>query len=486
MHPADRWHLPARGPYPRRPGNQVIPWIDGIPFYERLAAAIRGARARVWAIVSFLQPDFAFPDGTPWWALLGEAEARGVDVRVLFWRNPGFMSTAHVSLGDARERARFATWGATWAGRWDSSGGDPAHCHHQKAYVVDALTDDPIAFVGGMVLSHATLARRGHHRGLEKHDAFVELRGPAVVDAEHNFVQRWNLGREDAEAPPWPDRRRAGPLPWPIRVPARRGDVDVQLARTLRPGLYDGAEVPAAPGAAPWAGGAGETTILEHYRGAIAAATRTLYLENQHPGQAALLEALAAALDRGVEVVMVVPGVPMAAIGRARAECEALARRGRADEHRYGPTFRALAALGERPGFTLVALARSDADPAGGLTHREIYCHAKVCVADGEWLTIGSANLVDLSLDADHTELNAAAWGAATALPLLRSLCGEHCDQALDEVDDLTALRRLAESARRSRASLDAGGPLLAGCYAVDPARYALDPPPTLGPTRRR
>jgi phosphatidylserine/phosphatidylglycerophosphate/cardiolipin synthase-like enzyme len=446
--------------YPRRTGNQVIPWIDGVPFHIRLAAAFRAARSRIWAIVSFIEPDFRFPDATPWWVLLAEAEARGVDVRVLFWRNPGFFKTAHVFLGDARERAQLHEWDARWAARWDSSGDDPTHCHHQKAYVVDGLGDDPIAFVGGMVLSRATLATPGHHHGHEKHDAFLELRGPAVADAEHNFVQRWNLARQDPGAPPWPDAQRAGPLPWPDRVPRACGDVDVQLARTLRPDVYP--DVP------------GEATILAHYRDAFRSATRTIYLENQHPGQHELLLLLAAALARGVLVVMIVPGDPMSAIYQARAEVEALAAVGRAGEHRYGKTFQALAALADHPGFTLAALARSDADHSGW-QHREIYTHAKLCIVDGEWLTLGSANFVDLSLDADHTELNATAWGAATALPLLRSLCSEHSDQDLSELDDRDALTRLAAIARASRASLVAGGPVLGGCYALDPARYALD-----------
>jgi cardiolipin synthase len=448
--------------YPRRPGNEVIPWIDGVPFYTRLAAAFRSARSRIWAIVSFIEPGFCFPDGTPWWVLLGEAEARGVDVRVLFWRNPGFFKTKHVFLGDARERALLRGWEARWAARWDSSGDDPTHCHHQKAYVIDGLDDDPIAFVGGMVLSHATLATPGHQHGHEKHDAFLELRGPVVADAEHNFVQRWNLARQDAAAPPWPDPVRAGPLPWPERVPEPRGEIDVQITRTLRPDCYPGV--------------AGEAAILEHYRDAFRSATRTIYLENQHPGQLELLELLAAALARGVRVVMIVPGDPMAAIYHVRAEVEALALVGRADEHRYGPTFRALAALAEHPGFTLAALARSETQP---LVHREIYTHAKLCIVDGEWLTLGSANFVDLSLDADHSELNASVWGAATAMPLLRSLCSEHTDQLLADLDDEDALARLAELARASRASLLDGGPVLGGCYALDPARYALDPPLT-------
>lgn len=448
--------------YPLRPGNRVIPWIDGVPFYERLAAACRGARTRVWAIVSFIEPGFCFPDGTGWWDMLGECRARGLDVRVLFWRNPGFMRTAHVFLGGPDEREFLARRGADWAARWDSSGDDPAHCHHQKAFLVDAGEPGAIAFIGGMVLSRATLAHRGHRRGHEKHDAFLELHGPAVADAEHNFVERWNFARTDPAAPPWPDDARAGPLEFPARIPPPAGDVEVQLARTIRPGLY-----PGCPD--------GEQTILDHYRDAFAAARRTIYLENQHPGEASLLELLDRALARGVRVVMIVPGDPMPAIYRARRDVAALAEGG-ADAHRYGPTFARLAALARRPGFTLAALARSDPDPAGGWTHREIYTHAKLCVVDGAWATLGSANLVDLSLTRDHTELNASFRGRDVCLALLRDLIAEHTDRPAPD-DDLAALDAIAGLARASRDSLARGGPVLAGCYALDPARYALDPP---------
>jgi len=461
--PPDIAPTPASlGPYPRRPGNRVTPWIDGVPFYERLAAALRAARVRVWAIVSFIQPTFRFPDGTSWWDMLDECHARGVDVRVLFWRNPRFSRTAHVFLGGPDDRAFLDRRGAAWAARWDSSGDDPAHCHHQKAFVVDADEPGALAFVGGMVLSDATLARPGHRHGLEKHDAMLELRGPVVADAARNFVQRWNYAHMDAEAPAWPDGLRAGPLREPTRAPAACGAVEVQLCRTLRAGLYGTAD--------------GEATILEHYRRAFAGARRTIYLENQHPGEASLLLELAAALARGVRVVMVVPGDPMQAIYRASAEVAALARDGRADEHRYGPAFQRLAALADEPNFTLAALARSD--PGG---HREIYNHAKLCVVDGAWMTLGSANFVDLSLQRDHTELNASVWGRDTCLPLLRQLVAEHTDEHTDELDDLAAVAALARVARASRVSLIAGGPVLGGCYALDAARYGQEPPLTSG-----
>ncbi len=458
------------GPYPARADNAVTAWIDGVPFYERLAAALRGARTRVWAIVSFIEPAFRFPDGTAWWDMLDECQARGLDVRVLFWRNPGFFMAAHVFLGGPKDREFLTRRDARWAARWDSSGDDVAHCHHQKAFVVDAEETDAVAFVGGMVLSNSTLARPGHATGLEKHDAMLELRGPVVLDAAHNFVQRWNLACTAPEAPPWPDDRRAGPLPWPASVPAARGEVVVQLCRTIKPGLYGIAD--------------GEATILEHYRRAFAAARRTIYLENQHPGEASLLRALVDALARGVHVVMVVPGAPMRAICRASAEVAALGDR--ADEHRYGAAFRTLAAIAGHPNFTLVALARSDAAGPGSWQHREIYTHAKLCIVDGEWLTLGSANFVDLSLHRDHSELNASVWGRETCLPLLRRLVAEHTGESTDDIDnvddmdDLALVGLLARVARASRSSVTDGGPVLGGCHALDAARYGRVPPLTV------
>jgi phosphatidylserine/phosphatidylglycerophosphate/cardiolipin synthase-like enzyme len=99
-------------------------------------------------------------------------------------------------------------------------------------------------------------------------------------------------------------------------------------------------------------------------------------------------------------------------------------------------------------------------------------------VVDGEWATIGSANLVDLSMLADHTELNVSIWDADVARRLVCQLVEEHTGEAVS--DDVAALAVAARSARASRASLMRGGPVLAGCYALDAARYGQDPPLTV------
>lgn len=47
-------------------------------------------------------------------------------------------------------------------------------------------------------------------------------------------------------------------------------------------------------------------------------------------------------------------------------------------------------------------------------------------VVDDEWLTLGSANFVDISFEKDHTEVNVACWDAPTARSLRHSLLCEH------------------------------------------------------------
>lgn len=169
---------------------------------------------------------------------------------------------------------------------------------------------------------------------------------------------------------------------------------------------------------------------------------------------------------------MVVPGEPMPAIIHASREVAAQLAAGDAS-HRYASAFGGLAALAAHDSFTLVALARSDATPAGW-SHREIYVHAKLCIVDGALATLGSANFVDLSLLPDHTELNATFWGEATCLPLLRQLVLEHT--SIETSDDLSALTAIAAHARAGAASRAAGGPIH-GCYAIDSTRYGQDLP---------
>src|SRR5437773_8178604 len=75
------------GSYPRRAGNFVRPLVDGEPAFRRICEAIEAAKRSVWVTVTFMWAAFEMPDGRGS-ALdtLDRAAARGVDVRILFWR----------------------------------------------------------------------------------------------------------------------------------------------------------------------------------------------------------------------------------------------------------------------------------------------------------------------------------------------------------------------------------------------------------------
>ena len=428
--------------YPRRAGHRVHFWIDGLAFYTRLLAAIEGAQRHVLGAISFLQPGFCFPGGGPFWETMQAAASRGVSVRLLAWRNPHFFLSKHVFQGSDAERAMLASVAPDVQVRWDESP-SAAHCHHQKMWLIDDL-----AFIGGMVLSGSTLDDHTHQRHPSgKHDSFVELEGPSAQDVLHNFTQRWSasakLPSHPAQLPPSDAFVSAVP----------RGDIDVQLSRTLRAGLY---ENPA------------EADIFAQYQLAFAHAQRTIYIENQHPGEQRLLTLLREALRRGVRVVYIVPGEPMQAISAARREAEEYARRGGPEAPRYASTFAALIDLAREENFTLAALAHQEP----GSPPREIYTHSKLCIVDGEWVTVGSANLVDLSMLPDHTELNASLWAQAEALRLLCQLVEEHTQRPPEAPDDVALLEQLARHARDNTRRRQGNEAMQGHLYALDASQY--------------
>lgn len=423
-----------------RRSSGFTPWIDGHPFFERIERAFAEAKRTAWVAVSFIQPDFLFPSGATFWEVLDRAHRRGVDVRVLFWRNPDFALQAHLFNGSKEDRALLSAQNARWSARWDLSP-NPGHCHHQKFFVFD----QSVAFVGGMVLSNSTVDTWAHQRPGSKHDAFLEVQGTLALDVAAHFVTRWREHRADPLAPPWPDPH-APDLPQLVAPP----DEDVRsaprgrLLRTLPKAHY-----------ASFPQGAEE--IREAYVQMIDRAKRTIYIENQHPGEASVLEALTRALERGVLVTYVLPLHPMTAVYAERQKVQDYLATGRSGPTpRYLETFETLSAMKAHPGFTLAGLM-GEAQP--------IYVHAKLCLVDDHRGMIGSANLVDLSLRADHTELNVEFEAPETVHALLRQLAEEHLERALEPLDDRALHQRLQSAARNKAAR---SGRLV----ALDPARY--------------
>lgn len=448
----------ASGSYPVREGNTVRLWVDGEPAFERICRAIEGARRSVWATVTFLWPEFVMPGRRgPALEVLARAAERGVDVRLLFWR-PDDVTAHHrrnAFWGSAEHRAQLERLAAPLKVRWDRA--HPGFCQHQKTWLIDAGEDDATGFVGGINLNPHALARPGHDGdGPQHHDAYLELRGPSLADVHHNFVQRWN-GASERDLPDgtWGD---APELPYPTQLPAARGTTTVQIQRTLHAGRY--AQAAPAVGGRAFPVAEGERSVLDQVLAAIGAAHRTLYLENQYLELLEVVQALDAALERGVEVVLVVPAEPdLAPDAYAAPERRAF--------------HEARAALARHDRFALCGLAGRT--PDGRRT--PVYVHAKLMLVDDAWATVGSANLHRYSL-LGNAELNATLADPRVVRAFRVELFAEHLGSDTSALDDVAALRAFRRVAAENRARLANGDPDWAGlAFALDVASYGLEPP---------
>lgn len=447
--------------YPVRPGNYVRPLIDGIPAFRRICEAVEAARSRVWVTVAFIDRDVPMPDGRgSFFDVLDRAAHRGVDVRALFWREPRIAEVEPGSNhfeGTAEERDWLAERGSRFRARWDRL--PDGWCQHQKSWLIDAALPGETAFVGGINLdADSTRSGPGHAEGDHEHvhDVYLELRGPVASDVHHNFVQRWNEASDRGEAHGvWPTPDSADDLPFPTAPSPAAGGVPVQITRTVLADRY--ADRTPAPHHTPYDVAAGEASVLEQYRSALAAARSSIYLENQAIGSPWVVDALDEALERGVEVVFLVPGNAHPAFVEAR------------QDPRVAIYFERLARLARHENFTLAGIATS----RGGGRYGEIYVHAKVGVVDDAWATIGSTNVAERSFHKD-TELNASFWHAETARVFRVELFAEHLQLDTSDLDDRAALQLFRDVATKNRERRERGEALHGLAYAIEPAEYGV------------
>jgi phosphatidylserine/phosphatidylglycerophosphate/cardiolipin synthase-like enzyme len=439
--------------YPVRAGNLVQPLVDGVPTFRRIGAEVDAARHSVWVAVTFYADDFLFPDGRgPLFDALDRAVARGVDVRVLFWRpNPESSHYGRNFPGSPENREMLRRRDARFRIRWDRAAS--VYCHHQKSWMIDAGHASETAFVGGINLTAANLGVPGHAGDGQRHDAYVEITGPSATDIHHNFVQRWNEASErEAEDGNWACDP-ADVLAFPERASPPAGSSTVQIQRMIGPGRY--ANGHPTPGGSTFDVAQGERSILEQYGRAIDAARRTIYLENQAIPIPAITGPLLRALERGVDVVLLVPAIPEDHVYEARLNGTRQA------------LFDGLEALGRHPNFTLAGIAGRD-----GARRRSAYVHAKLMVVDDVWATIGSCNLHAYSLGG-HSEINASIWDAAVVRAFRRTLLAEHLDRETGELDDRAAFRLYRTVARENRCRMQNHDPDWQGlAFALSPEKY--------------
>ncbi|MGF7037742.1 phospholipase D-like domain-containing protein [Mucilaginibacter lappiensis] len=387
----------TNGPYPVREGNRLLPLIDGEPAFRRICEAIEAAENSVWVTITFLWASFEMPDGRgSVFDVLDLAAVRGVDVRLICWRpddetswlrdNAFWGAAEHFELLNGRLSGVKI--------RWDRA--QPGFCQHQKSWLVDGT-----AFVGGINLNPHSVVMPGHLGAGQNHDVYVEIQGPAVIDVQHNFVQRWNGASERLERDGCWGKGSETDLSFPDRVPGACGQVTIQLQRTM-------------PG--------GERANFEQYVAAINAAGRTVYMENQHVDVPEIIDSLHRALQRGVTIVLLMPAAPNNALRPLR---------------KFG-------------NFILAGIAGLSADGR----RQPVHVHAKVMLIDDEWGTAGSCNLHHFSLFG-NSELNAAFYDPATVRAFRSNLFLEHLGLDTSDMDDRTALQLFRRIAKENRVRSD-------------------------------
>jgi len=367
-------------------GNQVRTLVHGARYFAALVEAVRAMRAGDLLLFTDWRGD---PDerldagGTDVRTLLCDAAASGVVVRGLVWRS-------HL------DRLQFSERENRHLGEDVNAAGGvclldmrvrPGGSHHQKFVVLrhPGRPEMDCAFVGGIDLCHG---RRDDvtHRGDAQsqpmsavygarppwHDVQLHLRGPVVGDVETVFRERWNdpapLSRDPfhivRDRVQHVDPGRTA-LPTQLPDPSPCGSQAVQLLRTYparRPGY------PFAP--------AGERSVALGVNKVLGRARRLVYIEDQYLWSRDVAAGFARALGAQptLHLVAVLPRYPDQD-GRFSTAPNLVGR------------YEALRMLQRAGGGRVSVFSPENHDGT------PVYVHAKVCVVDDEWASVGSDNI---------------------------------------------------------------------------------------------
>ena len=434
-------------------GNLVRPLIHGTTYFAELYRRVLQMRGGDLLMFADWRGD---PDerlnGTPDSAVgtvFADAAQRGVDVRGLVWRSHwdrlAFSAAENRHLGEEIN----AAGGQCLLDMRVRTGGS----HHQKFVVLRHLErpDLDIAFLGGIDLCHSRRDDASHRGDPQRqkmaavygprppwHDVQLAISGPAVGDVETVFRERWEDPRALSRSPlGWlvdrvrHDQPKITPLPPQRPDPEPAGPHQVQLLRTYprRAGGY-----PFAP--------RGERSVARGYTKAVNQAHHLIYIEDQYLWSPEIADMFAGALQRNPELrlIAVLPHFPDQD-GRISKAPNLVGRE------------RAIATLCKAaPGRVAFYWPES---PEG----TPVYVHAKVCVIDDQWASVGSDNFNRRSWTHD-SEASAAVCHPGYAQALRLDLAREHLDRPgpVDELRDAAeTFTAFADSARQLQRWHDRG-----------------------------
>ncbi len=460
-------------------GNDVTVLVHGASYLADLAERVGRMRAGDYLFFTDWRGD---PDervgieNLDVATIFCEAARRGVVVKGLVWRS----HLDRFAFSEQENRHLGEDIGAAGGECLRDMRVRPGGSHHQKFVVLRhrGRPADDVAYVGGIDLCHSRRDDATHEGDPQRqpmpdiygtrppwHDIQVRISGPAVGDVEWVFRERWEdpspltrnpvnrildlLRREDDDP---------GTLPEPDAAPARCGSHTVQLLRTYP---YRLRGYPFAP--------RGERSIARGYIKALSQARGLVYLEDQYFWSAEVVESFAAALEANQHLQMIVV-VPHYSDQTGRLQSDA-------------------ALVGRQEAMDAVRAAGGDRVALYGLENHSgvpVYVHAKACVVDDVWASIGSDNVnrrswthdseltcvvLDEHLDGRAPDRAGDQTGPARtfARQLRLRLGREHLDRADGDDEDLLepskAFAAFAESAQRLQAWHDSGcrGPRPAG-----------------------
>jgi phosphatidylserine/phosphatidylglycerophosphate/cardiolipin synthase-like enzyme len=452
-------------------GNEAQALVHGSAYFPELLRCVRAMVAGDLLLFTDWRGD---PDerldgaGTEVSLTLADAAKRGVIVKGLVWRSHldrfAFSEEENRHLGELINAA----------------GGEclrdmrvrPGGSHHQKFVVLRHCRhpERDVAFVGGIDLCHSRSDGPDHVGDPQGqpmaavygsrppwHDIQLAIRGPAVADVETTFRERWNdpaamnrnpfdrvadlLRRED---------QTPSALPPALPDPPPRGTQAVQVLRTYphrRPGY------PFAP--------AGERSIAHAYEKVIARAHSLIYLEDQYLWNTEVIGCFATALrtNPGLHLIAVIPHHP----------------------DQDGRLSKPANLVGRQHALDLIRAAGGDRVGVYGIENHAgtpVYVHAKICVVDDVWASIGSDNVnrrswthdselscavIDEAIDVREPKaLDRFGDGARVFAREIRlQLAREHLDRRTDDdadlVDPAAVFAAFASSARTLQQWSDGG-----------------------------
>jgi phosphatidylserine/phosphatidylglycerophosphate/cardiolipin synthase-like enzyme len=377
--------------------------IDSADYFSALKSAMLGARRSIWILAWTFDPLARLtPQRSPRSRNPEDADRLGLllrrlsalkpalDVRILAWDMPAGIAASQLF---APQRSEAYFFGSQVHYRVDGSLPKSA-CHHQKVVVID----DRLAFVSGGDVGADRWDTQDHlhrnpHRRLPtgarypaRHEVSVMVEGAAVGALSELFVQRWKASGGETLTPSSPVHVAEDSV-WPDHVEPDFWNHRVGIARTA-PHWKEASEV--------------HETLALHLA-SIAAARRTLYIENQYLTADVIVQALAMRLrePEGPEIIVVGPDnspSPFDRLTMDAARHEAIRQLRKADLH---GRFHAYSARTDK-GSTVIV-------------------HSKVMVVDDRLVRVGSANLNNRSMGLD-TEVDLAFEARSDTADIARSI----------------------------------------------------------------